>query len=406
MRAALTTLVTLILLCSVAVPAEPVPQPRLAEILPPEMRRSVHHTVEGVELQDGYYIFPVDSEFGTFVAESLPQLRNLVNELEVLSQAMNQFVQNNPQMEPELRGQFSIQADSAVDIITRPVDTATDLAGQLGGNINQALTGSPVLINEYQRVDFAAADSADPTAAMHKRNVAAQWGFDAYSSNPVVQNFLNTAARARSGGRISAGAPAFFKSRQTAARTADAGVDTEVGQTLKSETALGLADRNRRDLAGMQIPAATIDAFIAHPAFSPRHQTRITRYLAALDRVVNRAAFIDSALRSDSERGAVSHEHLAMMLLYYHRHVAPLQKLHFGNNMLQAIHGNSSIVVLQSEDLVIWSADVQRNLDAVVKRARDSGFRNLDLMAAGAVSTATQAELAARGFMLREHMVF
>jgi len=405
-RAVLTTLATPILLWSVAVPAESVPQPRLAEILPPELRQSVHHTVEGVELQDGYYIFSVDSEFGTFVAESLPQLRSLVNEIEILSQAMNQFVQNNPQMEPELRGQFSIQADSAVDIITRPVDTATELAGQLGGNINEALRGSPVLISEYERVDFAAADSADPTAAMHKRNVAAQWGFDAYSSNPVVQNFLNTAARARSGGRISAGAPAFFKSRQTAARTADAGVDTEVGQTLKSETALGLADRNRRDLAGMQIPAATIDAFIAHPAFSPRHQTRITRYLAALDRVVNRAAFIDSALRSDSERGAVSHEHLAMMLLYYHRHVAPLQKLHFGNNMLQAIHGNSSIVVLQSEDLVIWSADVQRNLDAVVKRARDSGFRNLDLMAAGAVSTAAQAELAARGFTLREHMVF
>ncbi len=403
MRVALTTFA---LLWAVALAAEPVPQPRLAEILPPELRQSVHHTVEGVELQDGYYVFSVESEFGAFVAESLPQLRNLVYETGVLSQAMNQFAQNNPQLEPELRGQFSIQADSAVDIITRPVATATDLAGQLGGNINQALTGPPVVFNEYQRMDFAAADSADPTAAMHKRNIAAQWGFDVYSSNPVVQNFLNTAARARSGGRISAGAPAFFNSRQIAARSADAGVDTEVGQLLKSETAGGLADRNRRDLTGMQIPAATIDAFLAHPAFSPRHLTRITRYLAALDRVVNRAAFIDSALRSSSERGAVIHENLAMMLLHYHRHVAPLQKLHFGNNLLQAIHGNSNIVVLQPEDLVIWSADVQRNLDAVAKRAKDSGFRKLELMTAGSVSPSAQVQIGARGFELRDHMVF
>jgi hypothetical protein len=399
-------LIALIMAWSAVLPAEPALQPRLAEVLPPELRQSVHHTVEGVELQDGYYVFTVDTEFGSFVAESMPQLRNLVNETEVLSQAMNQFTQNNPQLEPELRGQFNIQADSAVDIITRPVATAAVLAGQLGGNINQALTGSPVVINEYQRVDFAAADSADPTAAMHKRNIAAQWGFDVYSSNPVVQNFLNTAARARSGGRISAGAPAFFNSRQVAARAADAGVDNDVGQLLKTETAMALAERNRRDLMGMQIPAATVEAFLAHPAFSPRYQTRITHYLSALDRVVNRAAFLDSALRSNSERGAVIHENLAMMLLYYHRHVAPLQKLHFGNNLLQAIHGNSSIVVLQPEDLIIWSADVQRNLDAVVQRAHDSGFRNLDLMAAGTVSPSAQVQIGARGFALRDHMVF
>jgi len=399
-------LIALVICWAAALPAEPASQPNLADLLPPELRQSVHHTVEGVELRDGYYVFSVDSEFGSFVAESMPQLRNLVNEIEVLSQAMNQFTQSNPQLEPELRGQFNIQADSAVDILTRPVATAANLAGQLGGNINQALTGSPVVINEYQRVDFAAADSADPTATMHKRNIAAQWGFDAYSSNPVVQNFLNTAARARSGGRISAGAPAFFNSRPVAARAADAGVDNEVGQLLKTETAMALADRNRRDLTDMQIPAATIDAFLAHPAFSPRYQTRITRYLVALEHVVNRAALLDSALRSNSERGAVIHENLAMMLLYYHRHVAPLQKLHFGNNLLQAIHGDRNIVVLQPEDLVQWSADVQRNLDAVVQRAHDSGFRNLDLMAAGTVSPSAQVQIGARGFALRDHMIF
>ncbi len=403
MRAFLTLLLSV---WSVAVPAEPAPTPRLSDVLSPELRQSVHHSVQGVELHDGYYSFPVDSEFGTFVAESLPQLRSLVNELAVLSQAMGQFAQKHPDKDLELGAQFSIQADSAADIISRPVATATNLAGQLGGNIKQALRGSPVLISEYNRVDFAAADSADPTTAMHKRNIAAQWGFDAYSSNSMVQDFLNTVARTRASGRISAGAPAFFSLKQTAARSADAGVDTEVGQLLKSETVTGLAESNRRLLANMQIPVASIDAFMTHPAFSPRHQTRITRYLRALGRVVNRAALIESALRSDSERGAIAHEHLAMMLLHFHRQVAPLQQLHFGNNMLQAIHGNSNILVLQPEDYLHWSAGVQRNLDAVVKRARDSGYRNLDLLAAGAVSSAAQREIVVRGFKLRDHMVF
>lgn len=402
MRAVLTALV---LASLSAAAAEPVQQPGLSDVLAPELRQSVHHTVESVELRDGYYRFVVDSEFGTYEAESLPQLRTLVNEISVLSQAVNQFAQRDRDTDPELRGQFSLSADSAVDILTRPVASATDLAGQLGGNISEAIHGSPVVINEYQRIDFAAAESADPTTAMHKRNIAAQWGFDVYSSNHVVQGFLDTAARARAGGSISAGAPSFFNSKQVAARSADTDVDAVVGRLLKTETAGGLADGNRRLLAQMQIPAATVDAFLAHAAFSPRHQTRITHYLAALERVVNRAALLDSALRSTSERGAVAHEHLAMMLLHFHRHVAPLQKLHFGNNVLQAIHGNNGIVVLQPEDLLAWTVDVERNLDAVAQRAGRTGFRTLDLVAAGAVSPSAQVQLGARGFTLREHMV-
>lgn len=403
MRAVLTALV---LLFPAALCAEQLPQPGLADTLTPELRQSVHHTVEGVELRDGYYAFTVASEYGTFEPESMAQLRTLVNELAVLHQAMNQFTQGDREAEPELRGQFSIEADSAVDIITRPVNTATDLAGQLGGNISEALHGSPVLISEYNRIDFTAADSADPTTAMHKRNIAAQWGLDVYSSNPVVQDFLNTAARARAGGRISAGAPSFFSTKQAAVRSADAGVDAEVGRLLKAENAPGLAADNRRLLAQMQIPAATIDAFLAHPAFSPRHQTRISHYLAALGKVLNRAAFIDSALRSAGERGALAHEHLAMMLLYFHRNVATLQKLYFGNNVLQAIHANNSLLVLQPEDVLGWTVDVQRNLDAVARRAQVSGFKTLDLLAAGSVTTSAQVQIGARGFTLREHMIY
>jgi hypothetical protein len=263
-----------------------------------------------------------------------------------------------------------------------------------------------VLIPDYYRVDFAAAESADPTTAMHKRNVAAQWGLDVYSSNPAVQDFLNTAARARAGGRISAGAPAYFKSTQPGARSADLQVDALVAARIKTETVAGLDAANRGLLTGMQIPAATIDAFMTHAAFSPRHRTRITRYLAALEKVVNRAALLESALRSESERDAVAHELLAIMLLHFHRHVVPLRKLHYDNNVLQAIHADGGIVLLLPEDLVTWTAGVERAVDAVAKRARDSGFRNLEVMAAGAVSPSAQTQFGARGFTLQDHVIF
>ena len=130
---------------------------------------------------------------------SLALFRNRIQEISTLAQAINQFQKEDDGLSDELRGQFSIRADSAIDIISRPVESAANLAGQIADNLTETLSGAST---ETTRFSYLGQESKDPVAAMHKRNIASQWGLDVYSSNLNVQEFLNAVTKARSAGRI------------------------------------------------------------------------------------------------------------------------------------------------------------------------------------------------------------
>jgi hypothetical protein len=376
--------------------------PALSELLPLEFRQSVHHTVEEVSVDGRFYIFRLDSEFGTYSAPSLALLRVRVREIETLSQAVNQLAAQGDEPAQEARGQYSVSAHSALDILTHPVSTAGDLAGQVAGNLNETLTGVPAEATEEQPVWRGVEQARDPVLAMHRRNAAAQWGLDPYSSNARVQDFLDAVARARSGGRIASGAPTFFASTQHNLSIQDASIDGEVAGALKSGDPEQLRGQNAEMLAGMQIRADIAGRFLDRPAFSPRHQTRITRYLRALDGVLNRGAFIEAALNAGDERMAMAFEEAAMMLVHYHRSVARLQKLHAGTNLLQALTVDNRIVYFAPVDVVYWSRATEELFDQQVRRDRAAGLRGWELVVAGGVTPRAARELAQREYAVRD----
>jgi hypothetical protein len=379
--------------------------PALSELLPLEFRQSVHHTVEEVSVDGRFYSFRLDSEFGTYSAPSLALLRVRVREIETLSQAVNQLAAQGDEPAQEARGQYSVSADSALDILTHPVSTAGDLAGQVAGNLNETLTGVPATAMEEQPAWRGVEQARDPVLAMHRRNAAAQWGLDPYSSNARVQEFLGAVARARSGGRIASGAPTFFAPTQRNLSVQDANIDGGVAGALKSGDPEQLRAENMEMLAGMQLRADLAGRFLDHPAFSPRHQTRITRYLRALDGVLNRGAFVEAALNAGDERMAMAFEEAAMMLVHYHRGVARLQKLHAGTNLLQALTVDNRIVYFAPVDVVYWSRPTAELFDQQVQRDRAAGFRGWELVVAGRVTPGATRELAQREYAVRDFYV-
>lgn len=376
--------------------------PSLTELLPLEFRQSVHHTVEEVSVDGRFYSFRLDSEFGTYSAPSLALLRVRVREIETLSQAVNQLAAQGDEPAQEARGQYSISADSALDILTHPVSTAGDLAGQVAGNLNETLTGVPATAMEEQLAWRGVEQSRDPVLAMHRRNAAAQWGLDPYSSNARVQEFLDAVARARSGGRISSGAPTFFAPTQRNLSIEDASIDGAVATALKSGDPEQLRRENAEMLAGMQVRADLAGRFLGQPAYSPRHQTRIIRYLRALDGVLNRSAFIEAALNAGDERMVMAFEEAAMMLVHYHRSLARLQKLHAGMNLLEALTVDNRIVYFAPVDVIYWSRPTAELFDQQVKRDRAAGLRGWELVVAGRVTAGAARELAQREYAVRD----
>lgn len=193
---------------------------RMSDVLTSQQAQSVYHRVDDIELDGKFYRFHVNSEIGNYTITSLALFRKRVQEILTLAQAVSQFKKKDEQLSEEIGAQFSIRADSAMDIISRPVESAANLAGQVADNLNQTFT----TINDdadSTRFSYLGAESKDPVAAMHKRNVANQWGFDVYSNNLNVQEFLNAVTRARTSGNISAGTPSLHRQLNSPTKLAD-----------------------------------------------------------------------------------------------------------------------------------------------------------------------------------------
>ena len=378
--------------------------PALSELLPPELRQSVHHTVEEVYLDGRFYQFRLDSEFGTYTAPSLALLRVRIREIETLSQAVNQLAGQADKPEQDARGQYSVSADSAIDILTHPVSTAGELAGQFAGNLNETLTGEPSPGGEGAPA-YRGTENLDPVQAMHRRNAAAQWGLDPYSSNPRVQAFLDQVAKERSAGRISSGAPTFFASTQHRLSVEDEAIDTEVAAALKAEDPRALRAEDSAILAGIQVRTDLANRFLDSRAYSPRHLARISRYLKALDGVLNRGAFIEAALAAGDERTAMAFEEAAMMLVHYHRNFGRLQKLYAGTSLLEALTVDNRVVYFAPVDLVYWSRPTAELFEEQARRDRAAGLRGWELVAAGEVTGTANRKLAQREYAVRDRFV-
>lgn len=376
------------------------PRPlRPGEILSPALLQSVHHVVQEADTDGRFFRFVIDSEFGTFTAASLAMLRIRVGEIERLSQAVNTLGADDQDLQEELHGQLSVRADSALDILARPVSTATSLAGQVADNLNETFSGPPP--EPGSRSLPAGGYRTDPNLAIHRRNAAAQWGFDPYSSNQRVQDFLDLVARTRAGGRIGAGTPAIVTTSQERLSIEDPEIDALVASRLKALEPRELARENADLLAAMQVRSDVAEAFLTHAAYSPRHQTRITRYLEALDGVVNRNAFVEAALQAPGEQLVLAFEQAAMMLLHYHRNVAHIGKLHAGEDLLQAITADNRVVHLAPVDQVMWTPLSERLFDGLAGRGKEAGFRAWELVVAGDVSPLATEELEKRGYTVR-----
>lgn len=383
---------------------EQIPEVHLTNILSPKLAQSVYHRVDDVEVRGRFFLFRMDSDYGVYNIRSMALLRIRINEIITLGQAINQFDRQDERLSNELRGQLRINADSALDIITSPVSSATNLAGQLVTNLNDTLISTPEA-TPVEAFSYKGGESVDPVTAMHKRNVASQWGLDAYSTNPKVQEFLNAVAKARSSGTITAGAPQIGGQSGMSTNVTDRTAEAEILFLLKHRNALELDVINDNKLAGMNIREDIRDKFLQNPFFSPTHKTRITHYLSLLEGVRNRSAFIQVATEVEDEPLALAYQESVMMLLHYHQKIHPLLKLHAGKDVLQVIAQGNRMLYFAPVDVIFWSQSTEHLFDRLLKSASSAGFDGWELITPGSLTKEARIQLEQRRFILREKFV-
>jgi len=380
------------------------PSLSISDVVPSELLQSAHHRIENIEFKEGMYQFTLDTDFGTYIVSSIPLLRTRVDELIILGQAINQFAQSDDSLR-ELPGQLRLSADSAIDIISRPVSSATNLAGQLASNLNETLTSGLVVDQEKQRFQYGLEASEDPTNSMHKRIAASQWGLDVYSSNPKVQDFLNAVAKARSSGKISSGTPALSSRRILPDNPDLKLVEAELDGILKHMTVAELHQRNDQLLKQTGMQAEVRGTFLNNMNLSPRHKTRIVSYLQHLEHVRGLSAFLRESENIQNETLALRYEKTAMMLVKYHLIVNSLQKIFTDGEVLQAINMENKLIDFNVDDMLYWSEAIADLYPALELQSSKKGFKGSELVALGKVSKEANLELKKRQYVVRKHFL-
>jgi hypothetical protein len=362
-------------------------------ILTSEYLSSTYHRIDSIDINNDYYHFIVESDIGRYDIHSLALLKKRVDEIKTISRAINEYQQQDEEFSGELRSQLRISSDSAVDLLTKPISSVSNLAGQLAGNINATLAGEDAFI--YQSSSRPSYEPKDPTSATHKRNVAFQLGLDTYTNNTRVQSFLNTVAAARSSGKVSAGV-----GLSNAIRNVNE-IDLKIKFLIKKKTLAELNLYNTESLFNIGINQALAKEFIAYSGLSPTNKTVITAYLSRLESVVGLDEFIKLSLAANTELKASLIERLSKMLWQYNSDIESISRFSNYNDKVTVITNSGKIVFFDTADLLIWSEVKQNRYQASAKYAETSGYRAWEIVSLGELSSLARQNMNALAFNIQ-----
>ncbi len=384
--------------------------PRISadRVLSPAMLASGNHRVlDDVKTKKNWLEFEIESDFGHYRALTIPMVAVRVHEIRTLAQAVNEFRRNNQQLAETLRGQLTVGADSFVDILTSPLGTTAQLVSQFRINIAQTIDelgeGSPEggRRTSDERSIYHGFEPGDPILAAHKRNVASQLNLDFYSSNPKVQEFLDTVAAARGAGRQSAGVVTISLPQSQEYRPAGGRLDAAVRTAMTHNTINQLYARNLKRLVSSGVDEELANAFLSHPVLSPWHKTMLTE-LSALLQVENNGALLRAALSARSEEEALSYLQVGKLLSAYQERSRSLRSLVSTGHMVLATTDDGAILVMIPFDVLYWNGETDRIFSGLRNFARTKGFKRHAVVSSSIITDSAKRGLYALGYELEE----
>ncbi len=173
----------------------------VGQALTPAVAVGPDFTVKDPVVADGYmYRFTVTSPYGPFDVTGTGALRKVEREIWAIGQ-LKQVTKSEAFLK-SLKDQAGKPLVFAKDVITKPVDTLTGIpkgVGRLFGNIVTSVTTTRNPSQESRVKEVLLVGS-------FKRDYAARFGVDPYSSNPVLQEELDKIGKAAAFGSWTASA--------------------------------------------------------------------------------------------------------------------------------------------------------------------------------------------------------
>lgn len=370
-----------------------------ARILPAAWLKGPYHKVDPTVRNDGRMNhYTVDSRFGQVTADSTAELRIRIDEMAAL--AAMQKVDTTQQFTRQLKQGGKDTLTGAKSLVTNPVGTITGAVagiGKIAERAGDALMGDPPSDAEDSRLENAIGYSST------KRNYAAEFRVDPYSSNPLLQQRLNEIAWWGYSGKIAASAasaaiPGGVGAFVSAAKTSNWLEGIPV-QMPPSE----LRKANRHKLQDMGVSADVSDLFLGNAVYSPVQQTKLVNALMRMNNTADRGQFVKFAVLARDAQVAFFRTRQAEMYANLHTRLKRIERFTpVGTNAAARLE-DGTLVFCFPLDYMAWT-EANATLAAALDRyvSNQAGPKGKAIYVAGEVSPRAKQGLQDLGWSVRD----
>jgi hypothetical protein len=371
-----------------------------SDLLPAEQLRGPSHRVRDIVMTDGFLAhFEIDTDFGTFEAAGVPQVKLRIVEAEAIRKLVE--TSKGDLFAEGLKRSVTQPVDAVKNIVKAPVSsikqapkTVGHFFSKVGASVERGV--NKIKADKESGNGTSAAEvgeSAKNAAGFDKAKLetARQLGVDPYSDNKRLQEEMDKVTWAFFAGGLPLRIGAAVASAGVAlAATNMVGIPDDTYVLTKSELAL----RDNRSLAAMGLKEADINAFQIQPNLSTTRRHRIVKALEAMPAAAGRGKIILLA-NSCETTGQADFLVAALEMLAQRQSAgaADYKQLHVFGRLPGAGTATGMLEVPAPVDHVTWTEQV-----AAFASRDDLGTSPKTLIHTGKLSPATAAGFAAAGW--------
>jgi hypothetical protein len=261
------------------------------DVLPAATAAGPDYTVTDPVVADGYmYQFKVKSPYAAFDVTGTGALCKLEREIWAIGQ-LKQVTKSDAFLK-SLKDQAGKPLVFAKDVVTRPEETLSGIpkgVGRLFNNASSAITNTKDPSQESTAKEVLLVGS-------FKRDYAARFDVDPYSSNPVLQAELDKIGKAAAFGSWTASAAMIPISGPASSVITATSLAKSFNNIVATEPPSRIRVINEEKLKQMGIADDLAKRYLDHPVYTPRQDLLLVDSLHRLGTATGRDAYLNAAM--------------------------------------------------------------------------------------------------------------
>ncbi|MEJ2176996.1 MAG: hypothetical protein P8Y12_03390 [Gammaproteobacteria bacterium] len=356
--------------------------------------------------------YAMQSDFGSFSAESDFGLRTLIREVAAIAEL--QKMSKTKAFSEAMANTVKVPVEVAANVVTNPVETAKKVpagANRLFKRTARTVSDTAEALQNMSSQEKSSSEgsSGDTTTKAVEagknyaqdqiglnnaiRKLSKDLKVDPYSPNPVLQKELRSVAWA-----ITAGS---FATSQLVSMPSEIGDIGQLSSLVWDADPLDLRLHNEELLAEMGADEALIKAFYANQFFTTTSRTLLVGSLAALTDVSGRTTLVENASKSESGQEAELYTQLARLLVAYGKSRSPVIQLFSSSNsgLPLALTESGSMALFVPVDYLLWTQQVSEAAIRITEEMNQAASHQIrEVWVLGQVSSKAQTGLTSAGF--------